>query len=82
MPRFMQVVFEQLRHVIGCGHVSGLDCGGDFAAGRHGDARNGRKSTQRALGSWSLCAFPVPDQTDRLPLTFVDLLTCPTILLS
>jgi len=24
MPRFMQAVFERRRHVIGCGHVSGL----------------------------------------------------------
>lgn len=24
MPRFMQAAFERRRHVIGCGHVSGL----------------------------------------------------------
>lgn len=60
-------VFE---HVIGCGHVSGLWCGVGGAAGRHGDTRIRRKSTRRASRSWSLGAFPDPDQTDHLPLTF------------
>lgn len=40
------------------------------AAGRHGDTRIRRKSTRRASRSWSLGAFPDPDQTDHLPLTF------------
>src|SRR3979409_2712693 len=43
--------------------------GANHAAGRHGDTRIRCKSTRRALSSWSLGAFPNPDQTDRLPLT-------------
>jgi len=60
---------EHCEPVIGCGHVSGLRVR-DLPAGRHGDTRNGRKSTLRASRSWSLGAFPIPDRTDHLPLTF------------
>ena len=45
------------------------NCGANHTAGRHGDTRIRCKSTRRALSSWSLGAFPNPDQTDRLPLT-------------
>jgi hypothetical protein len=45
------------------------NCGVNHTAGRHGDTRIRCKSTRRALSSWSLGAFPNPDQTDRLPLT-------------
>ena len=40
------------------------NCGVNHTAGRHGDTRIRCKSTRRALSSWSLGAFPNPDQTD------------------
>src|SRR4029079_1507733 len=79
-PVFMQAVFERFRHVIGCGHVSGLVLRREPMPRAVMEIRGIRCiSTRRARGSWSLIAFPDPDQTDRLPLTLVDLLTCPTI---
>src|SRR3954451_20287835 len=70
--------FERLDHVIGCGHVSGLQVRPDRAAGRYGDARTWRKSLVRALSSLAFVAFPGPDLTDHLTLPSVDLLTRPT----
>src|SRR3954470_19716571 len=78
MPPFAQEDFERLDHVIGCGHVSGLQVRPDMAAGRYGDTRTWRKSLIRALSSLALVAFPGPDLTDHLTLPFVDLLTRPT----
>src|SRR5215212_8348140 len=78
MPPFAQEGFERLDHVIGCGHVSGLQVRPDMAAGRYGDTRTWRKSLKRALSSLALIAFPGPDLTDQLTLPSVDLLTCPT----
>src|SRR4051812_16554852 len=78
MPPFAQEGFERLDHVIGCGHVSGLQVRPDRAAGRYGDTRTWRKSLERALSSLALIAFPGPDLTDHLILPFVDLLTRPT----
>src|SRR3954471_9032968 len=78
MPPFAQEDIERLDHVIGCGHVSGLQVRPDMAAGRYGDTRTWRKSLIRALSSLALVAFPGPDLTDHLTLPFVDLLTRPT----
>src|SRR4051812_5414536 len=66
MPPFAQEDFERLDHVIGCGHVSGLQVRPDMAAGRYGDTRTWRKSLIRALSSLALVAFPGPDLTDHL----------------
>src|SRR4051812_13310481 len=49
MPPFAQEGFERFDHVIGCGHVSGLEARPDMAAGRYGDTRTWRKSLVRAL---------------------------------
>ena len=78
MPPFAQEGYERLDHVIGCGHVSGLQVRPDMAAGRYGDMRTWRKSLVRALSSLASVAFPGPDLTDQLTLPFVDLLTRPT----
>src|SRR5919107_288155 len=78
MPPFAQEGFKRFDHVIGCGHVSGLQVRPDRAAGRYGDTRTWRKSPIRALSSLALVAFPGPDLTDHLTLPFVDLLTRPT----
>src|SRR3954447_16535243 len=78
MPPFAQEDFERLDHVIGCGHVSGLQVRPDRAAGRYGDMRTWRKLLERASSSLALVAFPGPDLTDHLTLPFVDLLTRPT----
>src|SRR6476660_4760141 len=78
MPPFAQEGFERLDHVIGCGHVSGLQVRPDMAAGRYGATRTGRKSFERALSSVASVAFPGPDLTDHLTLPFVALLTRPT----
>src|SRR3954462_10075717 len=78
MPPFAQEGFERFDHVIGCGHVSGLQVRPDMAAGRYGDTRTWRKSLIRALSSLALVAFPGPDLTDHLILPFIDLLTRPT----
>src|SRR3954468_10631103 len=78
MPPFAQEGFERLDHVIGCGHVSGLQVQPDMAAGRYGDMRTWRKSFVRALSSVAPVAFPGPDLTDHLTLPYVDLLTRPT----
>src|SRR6185436_13923672 len=78
MPPNVQEDFERLDHVIGCGHVSGLQVRPDRAAGRYGDTRTWRKSLKRALSSVAFIAFPGPDLTDHLTLPFVDLLTRPT----
>src|SRR3954464_4958959 len=78
MPPFAQEDIERLDHVIGCGHVSGLQVRPDRAAGRYGDTRTWRKSFVRALSSVASIAFPGPDLTDHLTLPFVDLLTRPT----
>src|SRR5208283_3936777 len=75
MPPSAQEVFRRFDHVIGCGHVSGLQMQPDVAAGRYGDTRTWRKSFERALSSLALAAFPGPDLTDHLTLPFVDLLT-------
>src|SRR3954466_13334526 len=77
MPPFAQEDFERLDHVIGCGHVSGLQMRPDMAAGRYGDMRTGRKSLKRASSSLAFVAFPGPDLTDHLTLPFIDLLTRP-----
>src|SRR3954447_25112279 len=74
MPPFAQEGFERLDHVIGCGHVSGLQVRPDRAAGRYGDARTWRKSLVRALSSLAFVAFPGPDLIDHLTLPSVDLL--------
>jgi hypothetical protein len=69
MPRFMQVALN----VSACDRVRSCVRPLNAAwitAGRHGDTRNRRKSTRRAFRSWSLGAFPDPDQTDHLPLPF------------
>src|SRR3954453_22244364 len=79
MPPFAQGGFERFDHVIGCGHVSGLQVRPDRAAGRYGDTRTWRKSLIRALSSLALVAFPGPDLTDHLTLPSVDLLTRPTL---
>src|SRR3954449_4971210 len=68
MPPFAQEDFERFDHVIGCGHVSGLQVRPDRAAGRYGDTRTWRKSPIRALSSLALVAFPGPDLTDHLTL--------------
>src|SRR3954469_22749847 len=68
MPPFAHEGFERFDHVIGCGHVSGLQVRPDMAAGRYGDTRTWRKSLKRALSSVALVAFPGPDLTDHLPL--------------
>ena len=78
MPPIAQEGFERFDHVIGCGHVSGLQVRPDMAAGRYGDTRTWRKSLERALSSLALVAFPGPDLTDHLTLPFVALLTRPT----
>src|SRR5215203_5239290 len=78
MPPFAQEDIERLEHVIGCGHVSGLQVRPDRAAGRYGDMRTWRKSFERALSSLASVAFPGPDLTDHLTLLLVDLLTRPT----
>src|SRR3954451_22414853 len=78
MPPFAQEGFERFDHVIGCGHVSGLEVRPDRAAGRYRDTRTWRKSLIRALSSLALVAFPGPDLTDHLTLPSVDLLTRPT----
>src|SRR3954462_11279626 len=78
MPPNAQEDFERLDHVIGCGHVSGLQVRPDMAAGRYGDTRTWRKSLVRALSSLASVAFPGPDLTDHLTLPFVDL-TRPTV---
>lgn len=70
MPRFMQGQIRAAGHVIGAVMCQACRYGDVVAAGRHGDTRNRRKSTQRAFRSWSLGAFPGPDQSDHLPLTF------------
>jgi hypothetical protein len=75
---FAQEGIERLDHVIGCGHISGLQVRPDIAAGRYGDTRTWRKSFERALSSLASVAFPGPDLTDHLILPFVDLLTRPT----
>src|SRR4051812_27551545 len=77
MPPFAQEGFERLDHVIGCGHVSGLQVRPNVAAGRYGDMRTWRKSSVRALSSVAFVAFPGPDLTDHLTLPFVDLLHTP-----
>jgi hypothetical protein len=77
MPPNVQEDFERLDHVIGCGHVSGLQMRPDRAAGRYGDTRTWRKSFVRALSSLAPVAFPGPDLTDHLTLPSVDLLTRP-----
>src|SRR4051812_27890203 len=78
MPPFAQEDFERLDHVIGCGHVSGLQVWPDRAAGQYGDTRTWRKLLVRALSSLALVAFPGPDLTDHLTSPFVDLTTRPT----
>ena len=80
MPPSVQVVSERLKHVIGCGHVSGLDMRPIMTAGRYGDTRTWRRSLKRAVSSVDITAFPDPDLTDHLPLPFVDLLTRLTFL--
>src|SRR3954463_9459817 len=79
MPPFAQEGFERLDHVIGCGHVSGLQMRPDRAAGRYGDTRTWCKSLVRASSSLAFVAFPGPDLTDHLTLPSVDLLTRPTV---
>src|SRR4051812_44465701 len=66
MPPFAQEDFERLDHVIGCGHVSGLQVRPDRDAGRYRDTRTWRKSFVRALSSVAPVAFPGPDLTDHL----------------
>src|SRR4051794_8278783 len=78
MPPFAQEGLERLDHVIGGGHVSGLQGRPERAAGGFGDTRTWRKSFVRALSSLASVAFPGPDLTDHLTLPFVDLLTRPT----
>src|SRR4051794_8603146 len=78
MPPFAQEGFKRLDHVIGCGHVSGLQVRPDRAAGRYGDTRTWRKSLVRTLSPLAFVPFPGPDLTDHLTLPFVDLLTRPT----
>src|SRR3954451_12026331 len=78
MPPFAQEDFERFDHVIGCGHVSGLQVRPDRAASRYGDTRTWRKSPIRASSSLAFVAFPGPDLTDHLTLPSVDLLTRPT----
>src|SRR3954451_19439709 len=78
MPPFAQKGFKRFDHVIGCGHVSGLEVRPDRAAGQYGDTRTWRKSLVRALSALALVVFPGPDLTDHLTLLLVDLLTRPT----
>src|SRR5215211_1882623 len=77
-PHSRKKVFERLDHVIGCGHVSGLQVRPDRTAGRYGDTLTWRKSLERVLSSLASVAFPGPDLTDHLTLPFVGLLTRPT----
>jgi transposase InsO family protein len=79
MPPLMQAVLEHFGHVIGYGHVSGLQ---DAALHmpRAGMEMRGSGADQfsEREGSGYPFAFPGPDLIDHLPLLFLDLLTSPT----
>ena len=75
----MQVVFERLERVIGCGHVSGLSLR-QLIQPRAGMAMRGSEADQQTelIGSSTNTALSDPDLVDPLPLLFIDLLTLPT----
>ena len=79
MPPLVQVVFERLERVIGCGHVSGLSLR-RLTQPRAGMAMRGSEADQQTelIGSSTNTAFSDPDLVDPLPLLFSDLLTLPT----
>jgi len=79
MPPLVQVVFERLERVIGCGHVSGLSLR-RLIQPRAGMAMRGSEADQQTelVGSSTNTAFSDPDIVDPLPLLFSDLLTLPT----
>ena len=79
MPPLVQVVFERLEHVIGCGHVSGLSLR-RLIQPRAGMAMRGSEADQQTelIGSSTNTAFSDPDIVDPLPLLFIELLTLPT----
>jgi hypothetical protein len=79
MPPLVQVVFERLERVIGCGHVSGLLLRG-LIQPRAGMAMRGSEADQQTelVGSSTSTAFSDPDLVDPLPLLFSDLLTLVT----
>lgn len=79
MPKLVQVVFERLEHVIGCGHVSDLFLR-PLIQPRVGMAMRGSEADQQTelVGSSTNTAFSDPDLVDPLPLLFSDLLTLPT----
>ena len=79
MPPLVQVVFERLERVIGCGHVSGLSLR-RLIQPRAGMAMRGSEADQQTElnGSSTNTAFSDPDLVDPLPLQFIDLLTLPT----
>ena len=79
MPPLVQVVFERLERVIGCGHVSGLLLR-RLIQPRAGMAMRGSEADQQTelVGSSTNTAFSDPDLVDPLPLLFSDLLTPPT----
>src|SRR3954451_9561265 len=69
MPPFAQEGFERFDHVIGCGHVSGLQVRPDVAAGRYGDTRTWRKSLVRALELFGICCVSGPGSDRSFDLT-------------
>ena len=79
MPPLVQVVFERLERVIGCGHVSGLSLR-RLIRPRASMAMRGSEADQQTelVGSSTNTAFSDPDLVDPLPLLFSDLLTLPT----
>jgi hypothetical protein len=79
MPPLVQVVFERLERVIGCGHVSGLSLQ-RLIQPRAGMAIRGSEADQQTelVGSSTNTALSDPDLVDPLPLLFSDLLTLPT----
>ena len=78
MPPLVQVVFERLERVIGCGHVSSLSLR-RLTQPRAGLAMRGSEADQQTelVGSSTNTAFSDPDIVDPLPLQFSDLLTLP-----
>lgn len=79
MPPLVQVGFERLERVIGCGHVSGLSLR-QLIQPRAGMAMRGSEADQQTelIGSSTNTALSDPDLVDPLPLLFIDLLTLPT----
>lgn len=79
MPPLVQVVFERIERVIGCGHVSGLLLR-RLIQPRAGMAMRGSEADQQTelVGYSTNTAFSDPDLVDPLPLLFSDLLTLPT----